>query len=85
MTCKVVTKRGKPKVTCTVKLAARASRSARLVRRGKVYATGRSLGARGSLKLRPVRRMTRGRYMLLVKVTGADRQSVTLRQRVVVR
>jgi hypothetical protein len=32
-----------------------------------------------------VRRITHGRYMLLVKITGADSRSVTLRQRVVVR
>src|SRR4051812_46199494 len=86
VTCKVVTKRGKtPKVTCTVRLAAKAKRSARLVRKGKVYASGRSVGTRGSLRLRPVRRITHGRYMLLVKITGADSRSVTLRQRVVVR
>jgi hypothetical protein len=86
VTCKVAKKRGKtPKVTCTVRLAARAKRSARLVRKGKVYASGRSVGTRGSLRLRPVRRITHGRYMLLVKITGADSRSVTLRQRVVVR
>src|SRR3954468_6207281 len=86
VTCKVARKRGKtPKVTCTVRLAAKAKRSARLVRKGKVYASGRSVGTRGSLRLRPVRRITHGRYMLLVKITGADSRSVTLRQRVVVR
>src|SRR4051794_33657489 len=86
VTCKVVKKRRKtPKVTCTVRLAARAKRSARLVRKGKVYASGRSVGTRGSLRLRPVRRIPHGRYMLLVKITGADSRSVTLRQRVVVR
>src|SRR3954452_11729265 len=85
VTCKVAKKRGKtPKVTCTVRLAARAKRSARLVRKGKVYASGRSVGTRGSLRLRPVRRITHGRYMLLVKITGAASGSVTLRQRVVV-
>jgi hypothetical protein len=86
VTCKVTKKRGKtPKVACTVRLAAKAKRSARLVRKGKVYASGRSVGTRGSLRLRPVRRITHGRYMLLVKITGADSRSVTLRQRVVVR
>jgi hypothetical protein len=87
VTCKVAKKkRGKaPKVTCTVRLAARATRSARLVRKGNVYAKGRSTGARGSLRLHTVRRITRGRYVLLVKVTGADRQSVTSSRRVVVR
>jgi hypothetical protein len=86
VTCKVGKKRGqKVKVTCTVRLAARARRVARLMHHGKVYAVGRSTGARGSLRLRAVRRITRGRYTLLVKVTGADGKDVTLKQRVVVR
>jgi hypothetical protein len=78
-------RRGKVKVTCTVRLAARAKRVARLVRGGKVYAVGRSAGKRGSLRLRSVRRITRGTYTLRVTITGADGRDVTVRQRVRVR
>jgi FG-GAP-like repeat/Collagen triple helix repeat (20 copies) len=86
VTCKVAKpKGGKVKVTCTVKLAARAKRIARLVRGGKVYAVGRSTGTRGSLRLRRVRRITRGAYTLRVTITGADGRDVTLKQRVRVR
>jgi Collagen triple helix repeat (20 copies) len=86
VTCKVGKKRGnKVKVTCTVRLAAAAKRSARLMRHGRVYARGRSRGAHGSLRLRRLRPITAGRYTLFVKVTGADGRSVTLRRHVVVR
>jgi hypothetical protein len=86
VTCKAGRVRGsKVKVRCTVRLAARATRVSRLVRRGKVYARGRSKGARGSLRLRAARRITRGRYTLFVRVIGADGRSVTIRQRVIVR
>jgi hypothetical protein len=78
-------RRSKVKVTCTVRLAASAKRAARLVRRGRVYAKGRSRGDHGSLRLHALRRITRGRYTLLVRVTGADGKDVTLRQRVIVR
>jgi hypothetical protein len=87
VTCKVAKQRGKKKVkvTCTVRLAAAAKRTARLVRGGKVYAKGSSRGARGSLRLHRLRRITPGRYTLRLKVTGADGKSVTLKHRVVVR
>ena len=86
VTCKVgKARKGKVKVTCSVKLAARAKRTARLVRGGKVFARGTSTGTRGSLRLHNVRRITRGTYTLLVKVTGADGEAVTVKQRVVVR
>jgi hypothetical protein len=85
VTCKVRRQRGtRVKVTCAVRLAASAKRSARLVRGGKLYAKGRSRGERGSLRLRRVRPITPGRYTLRLKVTGADGRSVVIKRRVVV-
>ena len=72
-------------MTCTVQLAARAERVARLVRGGKVYAMGLSEGSRGSLRLHAVRPITRGTYTLRVTITGADGRDVTVKQRVRVR
>jgi hypothetical protein len=72
VTCKVAPRKGKKvKVTCKVVLAApkAGSRvSARLMRGGRVYARASRTGGRGRLELRPVRRLTRGRYTLRVLV-----------------
>jgi hypothetical protein len=71
VTCKVAKpKKGKKvKVTCKVVLSAPAGAkvSARLMRGGRVYA--RATGT-GSLRLRAVRRLTRGRYTLRLRVDG---------------
>jgi hypothetical protein len=84
VTCKVAKRRGrKVKVTCRVVLSApsRAKVSARLMRGGRLYA--RAAGS-GSLRLRPVRRLTRGRYTLRLLVTDPDGRAHRSRHTVIV-
>ena len=82
VTCKPAKrKRGKVKVTCTVRLApaARAARvRARLSRHGTVYARG-TAGRASSVTLRPVRALRAGRYRLTTVST--DRRGRTVVRR----
>jgi hypothetical protein len=77
VTCRVTKRRrGKVKVTCRVVFSApsRANVSARLMRGGRLYA--RAAGS-GDLRLRPIRRLTRGRYTLHLRI-GTHRTKQTV-------
>jgi hypothetical protein len=90
VTCKVgKRKRGRIKVTCTVRLA-RAARSrhvrARLTRRGVVYATGSARSPRASsVRLHAVRAVPAGRYRLTTVSTDRHGRTTVRRTIVVVR
>ena len=75
-------KKGRDEIVCTVQYAAAASASrasVRLTRGGKTYARGVKRG-KGRLKLRSVRRVVRGRYVLrVVTVDRRGRKTVTRR------
>ena len=72
--CKVVRRKHKPRVRCKVRLVKRAATPALLRRHGHTVAVGRTRA--GSLHLRPLRRLARGRYTLVV---GNQRFRVNLR------
>jgi hypothetical protein len=89
VTCKA--KRGKVKVTCTVRFRAASSSTrvrARITRGHRVYASGAravKAGAKGSVSLRAHRRLARGRYTLLLTFADARGRESVIRQRVRVR
>lgn len=92
VTCKPgKAKRGKVKVTCTVRFRAASSSTrvrARLARGHRVYASGARAvkpGARGSVSLRARRRLARGSYTLLLTFADARGHESVIRQRVSVR
>ena len=82
VTCKSKRRAGRIKITCTVQLQAAARRLATLSRGHRVYARGRSHGRRGSLRLRPLRAVTPGRYRLRVVVRDARGRRAVLTRRV---
>ena len=87
VTCKAgKAKRGKVKVTCTVKYpaatGARRTR-AKLTRGGVVYARGASRGS-APVKLRALRRLRRASYTLTTLTTRRDGSSVRSTQRIAV-
>lgn len=94
VTCKVgKAKKGKVKVSCSVKLASSASTKARtlrarLTRGGAVYATGSGPARGGAAKLRMQlrRRVTSGAYTLsVVGVDGRGKTNMTTKQQVTIR
>jgi Collagen triple helix repeat (20 copies)/Abnormal spindle-like microcephaly-assoc'd, ASPM-SPD-2-Hydin len=82
-------RRGKVKVTCSVRFvaASRATVTARLVRGGRVYASGRRSVGRGRTRVPLHQRsaITRGTYTLVMKFVDSKERRSTLRQRVTVR
>jgi hypothetical protein len=89
VTCKA--KRGKVKVTCTVRFKAAAGSTrlrARLARGHRVYASGARAvrrGARGRISLHAHRRIARGRYTLLLTFADQRGHQSVIRQRVRIR
>jgi len=89
VTCKAgKRKRGRVKVTCTVRLAAAARGkhvSARLTRRGVLYAKSASRARGGRVRLRAVRALRPGRYRLTTVTVDSRGAKVVRRSSVVLR
>ncbi len=82
-------RRGRVKVTCRVRFvaSARTRATARLLRGGKVYASGRSMVKRGTagVALRQRRPLEAGRYVLELRFRDSAQRTSTLRQVVILR